>query len=113
MPKGATVDDVIASITAYAAGNENLDVAAESQPIRGMKSTVLRGRSSSADTNTQVQLVPTSSTTAFSIAPGEELVVYVIEGPSQLIVARIVSAEGDMAWAVDRIASVLESIEFP
>ncbi len=56
--------------------------------------------------------MPTSSSTNFSVAPDAEVVVYVLEGPSQVVVARIESDEEDLEWMIGQVAPVLESIEF-
>lgn len=107
--EGSTVDDVIASIMAFATDSDDLELAAETGIVGGEEVAALRGRSSAADRPLEV---PTSDSTFFELPPGSESLVYVIEGPTQVVVVSIDSREVDFEWMVERVSPILDSIEF-
>jgi hypothetical protein len=108
--EGATVDDVVASVTAYAAENDDFDVTVESAQFRGEEVTVLRASSSRVGGFVDV---PTSSDSGFGFPDGpRRFVGYLIDGPSQVAIAHFDSHELDYDFMVERATPVLESIEF-
>ena len=108
--EGATIDDVVASVTAYAEANDDFDVTVESGQFRGEEVTVLRANSSRIGGFVDV---PTSSDSGFGFPDGpRRFVAYLIEGPDQVVLAHFDSHELDYDFMVDRATPVLESIEF-
>ena len=109
--EGTTVDDVVTSVTAYAAENDDFDVTVESGQLGGEEVTVLRGSSSRIGGFVEV---PTSNDSGFGFPDGpRRFVAYVIEGPSRLVVATLDSHELDFDFMLERATPVLDSIEFP
>lgn len=109
--EGATVDDVVASVTTYAAQNDDFDVTVESGQLGNEEVTVFRGSSSRVGGFVEV---PTSSDSSFGFPDGpRRFVAYVLEGPDRLVLAHFDSHELDFDFMVERATPVLDSIEFP
>ena len=56
--------------------------------------------------------VPTSSNSYFLVPPTREFVVYLIDGPTQVVAAKIESRPTDLDAAVERIIPILDTVEF-
>src|SRR6056297_930572 len=108
--EGVTVDDVVDSVTAHAAANDDFDVTVESGQFGGEDVTVLRGSSSRVGGFVGV---PTSGDSGFGFPDRpRRFVAYVVEGPDRLVVVHFDSHELDFDDMVSRATPVLDSIEF-
>lgn len=109
-PQGVPVDEVVASVEAYAADDPAFELSVDSDRVRNETVTVLRGTSSVGTGDNH--RVPTSDNSYFLVPPGREFVVYLIEGPAHVVAAKIESSRDDLDAAVERIVPILNTVEF-
>lgn len=108
--EGVPVDDVVASIEAYAAADPAFELSVGSATIRGETVTALRGISSPGTGSDH--RIPTSDDSGFGIPPSRTFVVYLIEGPTHVIAATIESGAEEFDAAVERVVPILDTLEF-
>lgn len=108
--EGVPVADVVASIEAYADADPDFELTVESATIGGDTVSALRGVSSRGTGSDH--RIPTSDDSSFSVPPSRSFIVYLIEGPTHVIAAKIESGAAEFDDAVAHVVPILDTIEF-
>lgn len=108
--EGVPVAEVVASIEAYADADPDFELTVDSATIGGETVPALRGVSSRGTGSDH--RIPTSDSSSFSVPPSRSFIVYLIEGPTHVIAAKIESGANQYDDAVAHVVPILDTIEF-
>jgi hypothetical protein len=111
VPKGSTVEDLVASVDAYAADNDHFTFTEDVGEFRGDEVTVLRGSSNSTANGSFS--IPISGDATLPMATGaREFLIYVVPAEDRLLAVSLGAHELDFDLIVTNAAPIVESITF-
>ena len=111
VPGGTTVEDLVASVEAYAAENDHFTFTEDVGEFRGEEVTVLRG-SSNSPANGSFS-IPISGEATLPMATGpRDFLIYVVPVEDRLLAVSLGAHELDFDLIVTNAAPIIESITF-
>ena len=111
VPEGATVDDLVASVEAYAAENDHFTFTEDVGEFHGEEVTVLRGSSNSPANGSFSIPIPGDATLPMATGP-REFLIYVVPVEDRLLAVSLGAHELDFDLIVTNAAPIIESITF-